>query len=305
MNWLLEPFQFEFMQKALLGCVLIGLTNGYLSGFVVLRRHALLADGLSHSLLPGLAVGAILFGLNPLGLFLGALVAALFVVIGGKMISHSSRLKDDTAIGALYIAAFALGIILLKYSAVRVDLGHFLFGNVLGLSNMDLWLTYGISAVIVLTLVGFQRQLLLSIFDAAVARSMGVRVAWLDYLLIALMVMAMISSLQAVGVVLSIGLLILPAATLYLLSDSYVTMLWGGATLGVGGSVLGLLISYWANLPSGPAIVMVLAACFLLAYLFGPKYGILRKWFKSGHLHEESLERWKGPHDPTSSSEKE
>jgi manganese/iron transport system permease protein/iron/zinc/copper transport system permease protein len=128
MNTLFEPFQYEFMRKALLGCVLIGFTNGYLSGFVVLRRHALLADGLSHSLLPGLAIGAILFSLNPLGLFLGALVAALLVVLGGKMIAHSSRLKDDTSIGALYIAAFALGTSC-SNCPVRVDLGHFLFGN--------------------------------------------------------------------------------------------------------------------------------------------------------------------------------
>jgi manganese transport system permease protein len=293
MNWLMEPFHFEFMRKAFWGCVMIGFTNGYLSGFVVLRRHALLADGLSHSLLPGLAVGAIFFGLNPLGLFLGALIAALLVVLGGKMISQGTRLKDDTAIGALYITAFALGIILIKYSSVRVDLGHFLFGNVLGLSNVDICLTYGISTLIVLTLVGFQRHLLLTIFDPAVARSLGVRVVWIDCLLICLMVMAMISSLQSVGVVLSLGLLILPAATLYLLSDSYDTMLWGGAFLGTAGAVVGLLISYWINLPSGPAIVMVLSACFMLAYLFSPRHGIIHHWFHSKHFHHESLPRWR------------
>lgn len=293
MNWLLEPFQHAFMQKALLGCILIGFTNGYLSGFIVLRRHALLGDALSHSLLPGLAIGAMAFGLNPLGLFLGALIAGLLVVLGGKMISYNSRLKDDTAIGALYIAAFALGIILIKYSNVRVDLSHFLFGNVLGLSNMDIWLTYGISLVIVVTVVIFQRHLLLSIFDPTVARALGIWVAGIDYLLIALMVMAMISSLQSVGIVLSLGLLILPGATLYLLSDSFNKMLLGSAALGTTGAVFGLLLSYWANLPSGPAIVMVLSAFFLLAYLFSPKYGVVLRFLKPRHLHDESLQRWK------------
>lgn len=277
MNFFLEPFQYEFMRKALLGCVLLGFTNGYLSGFIVLRRHALLADGLSHSLLPGLAVGAIFFSLNPLGLFFGALIAALLVVLGGKMIAHSSRLKDDTAIGALYIAAFALGIILLKFAPVRVDLGHFLFGNVLGLADADLWITYALSFFIVLVLTVLQRHLLLAIFDPAVSATTGIRVAWLDYLLIALMVMAMIASLQAVGVVMSLGLLILPAATLYLLTDSYAVMLWGGAFLGMGGAVSGLLLSYWINLPSGPAIVMVLSALFVAAYLFGPRYGVVSR----------------------------
>ena len=277
MNALFEPFQYEFMRKALIGCVLIGFTNGYLSGFVVLRRHALLADGLSHSLLPGLAIGAILFSLNPLGLFLGALVAALLVVLGGKMIAHSSRLKDDTSIGALYIAAFALGIILLKFAPVRVDLSHFLFGNVLGMANADLWITYVLSFFIVLVLAVFQRHLLLALFDPAVAVSIGIAVAWLDYLLIAMMVMAMIASLQAVGAVMSIGLLILPAATIYLLSDSYEVMLWGGAFLGMVSAVMGLLLSYWVNLPSGPAIVMVLSAVFVAAYLFGPRYGVVQR----------------------------
>lgn len=291
MNALLEPFQYEFMRKALLGCILIGFTNGYLSGFIVLRRHALLADGLSHSLLPGLAVGAILFSLNPFGLFVGALVAALLVVLGGKMISHSSRLKDDTAIGALYIAAFALGIILLKFAPVRVDLGHFLFGNVLGLGDADLWITYGLSFFIVLVLAIFQRQLLLSIFDPAVAASIGIRVAWFDYLLIALMVMAMIASLQAVGVVMSLGLLILPAATLYLLTDSYAVMLWGGAFLGTGGAVFGLLLSYWVNLPSGPAIVMVLSALFVAAYLFGPRYGVIHRILANRRAASQSAPR--------------
>lgn len=292
MNWLLEPFRFEFMQKALLGCLLIGFTNGYLSAFIVLRRYALLADALSHSLLPGIALGVIFWGLQPMGLFAGALVAALLVVLGGKLISSSSRLKDDTSIGALYIVSFALGVILLKYSSARVDLSHFLFGNVLGLSNMDIWLTYGLSALILLVLSVVQRQLLLVLFDATVALSLGIKAARFDYLLIALMVIAMISSLQAVGVVLSLGLLILPAATIYLLSDSFATMVWGGAALGAGGAVTGLFLSYWADLPSGPSIVLVLGIAFVIAYLFGPRYGVIPRRLRKRHLHRESLERW-------------
>jgi len=288
MSWLFEPFHYEFMRKALLGCLLVGFTNGYLSAFILLRRHALLADGLSHSLLPGLALGAIFFSLNPFGLFIGALVAALLVVIGGKMIAYSSRLKDDTAIGALYIAAFAVGVILLKFAPVRVDLGHFLFGNVLGIANTDLWITYALGFFIVMVLTIFQRHLLLTLFDTNVAASIGIRVAWFDHLLIIMMVMAMIASLQAVGVVMSIGLLILPAATIYLLSDSYDKMVWGGAALGMFSSVAGLLLSYWVNLPSGPAIVMVLSAFFVLAYIFGPRYGLVQRLLSRRHPSSRS-----------------
>ena len=304
--FLLEPFQATFMQRALLGCLLVGFTNGFLSAFVVLRRLALLADALSHSLLPGLAVGAILFGLSPVGLFTGAVVAALLVGVGGQLVARSSRLKDETAIGALYTVAFALGIILLKYSRVPVDLSHFLFGNVLGLADVDLWIIYGVSFLTTVTIVSQQRALLLTLFEPSVAQSLGVPVARLNYLLITLVILAMVASLQAVGVVLSVGLLVLPAATIYLLTDSYRALCWGGGALGAVGSCGGLLLSYWLDVPSGPAIVLTLGAAFVSALLFGPRYGVLARLRPPRHLHESSLARWdegeNGPTKPTTAS---
>ena len=290
LHWLTDPFRYEFMQRALVGCVLVGFTNGFLSAFIVLRRLALLADALSHSLLPGLAIGAIFFGLAPLGLFSGAVVAALLVGVGGQLVARSSRLKDETAVGALYTVAFALGVILIKYSRVPVDLSHFLFGNILGISNADLWIIYGVGFVSAVSLVAFQRGLLLALFEPSVAQSLGVPVARLNYLLITLIILAMIASLQAVGVVLSVGLLVLPAATVYLLSDSYRALSWYGGLLGAGGAVAGLLLSYWTDIPSGPAIVVVLGGCFVLALVFGPKYGVLARLRPARHLH--GVSRW-------------
>jgi ABC-type Mn2+/Zn2+ transport system permease subunit len=139
MNWILEPFEYDFMRRALLVCVLVGFTNGFLGAFVVIRRLALMADALSHSLLPGLALAAIFIGLSPLGLLVGGLLAAIFVALGGHLISRSSRLKEETAIAALYIVAFAVGIALIKYAGVKVSLDHFLFGNILGVGDSDLW----------------------------------------------------------------------------------------------------------------------------------------------------------------------
>ena len=293
MNWITEPFSYEFMQRALLACVLVGFTNGFLGAYVVVRRLALMADALSHSLLPGLALAAIVVGLSPAGLLVGGLLAAVFVVLGGHLISRSSRVKEETAIAALYIVAFALGIAIIKYGGVKVSLDHFLFGNILGVGNTDLWTSYVITCVVLLVLVAFQRSLFLAIFEASVAKSLGIRVGWLLGVLIFLIVLAMVSSLQAVGVLLSLGLLILPAATVYLLSDRFGVMLWGGAALGVAGAVVGLLVSFWANIPSGPAIVLILGIVFLSAYLFSPKYGVLSRFLRRRHLHEESLERWK------------
>jgi len=292
MKWLFEPFYYEFMQRALVACALIGFTNGFLGAFVVLRRLALMADALSHSLLPGLAIAAIVVGLNPGGLLLGGLLAAIFVALGGHLIARSSRLKDETAIAALYIIAFAIGIAMIKYAHVKVSLDHFLFGNILGIGDSDLWTSYVVSAIVLLTLTLLHRPMLLALFEASVAKTQGVRVGLLLALLIVLIVLTMVSSLQAIGVLLSLGLMVLPAATIYLLSDSYNKLPWAGGFLGAFGAIAGLLLSFWANIPSGPAIVMVLGACFLAAYLFSPKYGIISNRLRRKHLHEESLQRW-------------
>jgi len=292
MNWLTEPFHHEFMQRAFLACALIGFTNGFLSAFIVLRRLALMADALSHALLPGLAVGVMLFGLTPLSLFSGALVAALLVGLGAELISRSSRVKEETALAILYTVAFSAGIVLLSFAPVRVELHEYLFGNILGVSNADLWTTYGISFVTITTLVVLQRPLFLMLFDPSVAATQGVKVGLLNYVLITLLVLSMISSLQAVGVILALGLLVAPAATVYLLSDSCAALFWGGGLVGAFGSCAGLLISYWLNLPAGACIVLLLGLMFSVAYIFSPRYGILRHFFNRGHLHRESLERW-------------
>ncbi|MGB8166401.1 MAG: metal ABC transporter permease [Chthoniobacteraceae bacterium] len=292
MEWLSEPFHHEFMRRVFVGGALIGFTNGFLGAFVVLRRLALMADSLSHSLLPGLALGFMLFGFAPAGLFFGALVAALFVALGAQLLARSSRLKEDTALGILYTVAFSLGVVLITFVKVRVSLMHYLFGNILGLSNTDLWTAYGISLVVVPLLVALQRPLLVTLFDPTVAITQGIRVNLLNLVLMICLVLTMIASLQAVGVILLLGLLIAPAATIYLLCDSYPAMLWGGGFLGMAGSCAGLLLSYWLDLPSGACIVLVLGAIFFAAYVFSPRYGLIRRFLKSRHFHEESLARW-------------
>jgi len=286
MNWLLEPFHHAFMQRALLACALIGFTNGFIGAIVVLRRLALMADSLSHALLPGLAVGVIVCGLSPVGLFLGALVAAGLVALGAELVSQSSRVKVETALAVLYTVAFSAGIILLSFAPVHIDLHEYLFGNILGVSDADLWITYGISFLTITAIAALQRPLIVMLFDPIVAETQGLPVTLLNYLMISLLVLVMISSLQAVGVILALGLLVAPAATMYLLCDSAAGLFWGGGFIGMGGSCLGLLISYWTNLPSGACIVMVLGLIFCTAYVGSPRYGLIRKWLRRPHFHE-------------------
>lgn len=292
LTWLFEPFQHEFMKRALFGCALIGFTNGALSAFIVIRRLALMADAMAHSLLPGLAIALLLFGLMPGTLFVGALIAALLVAFGTQIISSSSRIKEDTALGLLFACSFSLGLVLISLSRVSVNVSDYLFGNVLGLGDADLWIIYLVSLLVLPLLVALERPLLLTMFEPSVAASQGVPVNKLKYLLMGVLVLSMISSLQAVGVILALGMLIAPAATVYLLSDSFTSMFWAGGILGCIGSCTGLLISFWLNLPSGPCIVLVLGLIFLLAYLFSPKYGIARRLVRPRHLHEASLARW-------------
>lgn len=298
-EFLTEPFRFEFMQRALLACALVGFANGYLGAFVVLKRLSLMADALSHSLLPGLALAAIFLGLSPGGLLLGGLMAAAFVAIGGTLIARGTRIKEETSIAALYIIALAVGILLIRFAKVRINLEHFLFGNVLGIGNAELWMSFGITWVVVLFLLLFHRPLLLTLFEANVARTLGIPVGLLTVALMGLIVLAMLSSLQSLGVLLSLGLLILPAATIYLLTDRYGTMLWGSAFLGTFCAVVGLFISFYAEIASGPAIVILLGFLFLLAFLFSPKYGLITSRLRGAHLHEESLRRWNRPRGPS------
>jgi ABC-type Mn2+/Zn2+ transport system permease subunit len=283
----------EFMRRALVGGALIGFTNGFLGTFIVLRRMSLMADALSHSMLPGLAIGLMLFGLSPGGLFLGGIAAAFFVALGAMLLARGSRLKEDASLAILYTVAFSIGVVLLQYVPSRVDLKHYLFGNILGLGDADLWIAYGVALLIVPGLLLLARPLMLTLFDPSVARSQGVNVDALHVVLVAASVLTMISSAQAVGVILMLGLLVTPAATLYLLTDNFGRMLWGGAVLGCLGSMAGLILSYrFDGISSGAAIVLVLGACFLTVWLFGPRYGLVSRLRKSRHFHDESLSRW-------------
>ena len=284
----------EFRRRALVGGALIGFTNGFLGAFIVLRRMSLMADALSHSMLPGLVVGLIVCGgLNAAGLFVGGIFAAFFVAAGAMLLARVSRLKEDTSLALLYTFAFSVGAVLLKYAPTRVDLNHYLFGNVLGMGNADLWISYGVALIVVPGLLLIERPLVLTLFDPAVARSQGVNVGLVQLILIAASVLTMISSAQGIGVILMLGLLVGPAATMYLLTDHFPRMMWGGGIIGLLGAVAGLLLSYrFDGLPSGAAIVIILFVVFLAALVFSPRYGLIRKLRKPQHFHEESLRRW-------------
>ena len=290
-DWLIEPFQHPFNQRAILAALLIGLTNGYASAFVVLRKSALKVGSLSHALLPGIAVAILVAGLHDWSVFLGSLFAALLIGLGSLAVSRGSRLDQDSALAILYTAAFSGGIILLRRIGVAQEMEAWLFGNIMGLRDSDLWTNFWISFAALGILTALHRPLLMTLFDAEVAATLGVPVRTLNYLLLAVLIVVLISSLQAVGCMLALGLLVTPAATVYLLTDSTSALFWGGSLLGGLASAFAVLAGWWLNIEQGPAIVLVLGVVFLLAFLFGPKYGLLRRLVPSQairHLRHET-----------------
>lgn len=284
MNWLTEPFELVIYQRALLAAIVIGFTNGYVSAYVVLRKAALKTGSLSHALLPGIAVAILLFGLSPFTAFAGALVAALLVGLGSLLVAQTSRVDQDTALAVLFTAAFSGGLVMLHYVQAPGELEHWLFGDIRGMSDGDLWTIYIIAVAALLVLTLFQRPIVVLLFEPNVAQSLGIPVRFMNYLLFSLVILVLISSLQAVGCILALGLLVTPGATMLLFTDSPLRLFWGGGLLGMVSSVSALVIAYWMDWPTGSSIVLVLGAVFVVAFIVSPKYGVLRV-FRHGHGH--------------------
>lgn len=277
MNDFLEYMSGPLPRRALMACVLFGFANGFMSGFVVLKKSALKMGTLSHGLLPGIALAVLFMGLTQWTALAGAVIAALFIGLGSLFMSRTSRLDQDTAMAILYTSAFAGGLILLQNLATTQKLSEWLFGSITGISDSDLWIAFATAALAVLTLTVLQRPLLIYLFEANVAASLGVPVRALNYTLFGIMILMLLSSLQAVGCILSLGLMVTPGATVYLCSDNTRTIFLGGGILGALGATSAFFLTYLLGWNIGSTIVLVLGVMFGVAYVFSPKYGLFAK----------------------------
>ena len=272
--WLTDPFALEFMQRALIASLIVGVVCSVIGCFVVLRAMAFLGDALAHAILPGVAI-AYLLGAN---LLVGALVAALVVAVGIGLFSRRGGVKEDTAIGILFAAALALGVVLI--STVRsyaTDLTHILFGNVLGVTAGDLWLTGLLGLAVLVTLLVLFKELQLASFDPVLAHMLGKRPELLRFAMLILLALTIVVSLQTVGVGLVAALLVTPAATAYLLTRRLPTMMAVSAAIGAVSSVAGLYVSYYLDVASGAAVVLIATAAFLMAFVAAPGRGVLAR----------------------------
>lgn len=263
MGWLLEPLAYPFMLRGLVAAALVGAVCAVLGTYVVLRGMAFFGDALAHAILPGVAVAY----LARWPLSAGALAAGLLAAAAIGYLQN--RVREDTAIGIVFSGAFALGIALI--STVRtytVDLTHFLFGNVLGVSPADLVVVAVLGGGVLLLTVAFHKELVLVSFDPVLATVLRLPTSLLRYLLLLMLAVTVVASLQVVGVALVVAMLVTPPATAYLLVRRVGPMMALAALFGVFSAVAGLYASYYRNIPSGPAMVLVCTGIFLLALLF-------------------------------------
>lgn len=263
--------QYGFLQKALLTSMMVGIICGVIGCFIILRGMALMGDAISHAVLPGVAISYAL-GIN---FFFGAVLTGVLTAIGIGFVSQHSRIKQDTSIGIMFTAAFAFGIILITVLESSTDLYHILFGNVLAVRPSDMWITLAIGLVVLLSVYLFYKELLVTSFDATMAKVYGLRVGFIHYFLMTLLTLVTVASLQTVGIVLVVAMLITPAATAYLLTNRLSVMIFLAAIIGSVSSIIGLYFSFTYNLASGATIVLTTTALFFIAFLFSPKQGVL------------------------------
>lgn len=264
----LQPLKYPFMLRGMAAAVLVGVVCAVLGTYVVLRGMAFFGDALAHAILPGIAAGYLIGGGAREPLFWWALLTAVISSLGIGAISRSARIKEDTAIGILFAGMFALGIALI--SSVRsysVDLAHFLFGDVLGVRSQDLLLTALFGGLVLLLVFIFYKEFMVLSFDPILAATLRLPVRLLESILLVLIAVAIVVSLQTVGVALMVAMLVTPAATAYLLTRRLPVMMALAAIFASFSGMTGLYLSYYFNLASGAAIVLTCTALFVAVWL--------------------------------------
>lgn len=273
MNGWLEPLQYAFMRDALLVGAVVATMCAVLSCFLILKGWSLMGDAISHAVLPGIVL-AYLIGLP---LSVGAFVAGLVCAAGTGFIKQNSRVKEDTVMGVVFTGLFAIGLVMFSRTTSDMHLDHILVGNILGISKSQIWQTFGLGGVVLGVTLLLRRDLLLVCFDPAQARVMALPDRFLNYLLLGLLSLAIVISLQAVGIILVVAMLVTPGSIAHLWTDRFDRMLAIASASAVGSTVTGIFLSYHFDCSPGACIVLAQALVFTLSLCFAPKHGLIRR----------------------------
>lgn len=283
MEFFTDLINYPHLTRAAITAMVIGIVSGVVGSLIILRGLSLMGDAISHAVMPGIAV-SFFFGAN---IFIGALVSGLLAAAGIGFVNANTRLKRDTSIGIVFTAFLAAGVILLARTESSVSLQSILFGDVLATRTADMWQSIIIAVVITVLVVLFYKQLQITTMDAEIAKAYGFPTRAINYAVLIALAVVTVSAVQTVGVILVVAMLVTPAATAFLLSKKFSTMMWLAALFGMFSSIAGLYFSYTFQLQSGPAIVLVAFSLFVLAFFFSPSQGFL--WTQAHKRRERRL----------------
>ncbi len=282
---LLSPFiEFGFMRRALVGCFALALGCGPIGLFLVMRRMSLMGDAMSHAVLPGAAVGFILAGLSLPAMSIGGFAAGVLVVIAAGVVTRYTTIKEDASLAAFYLMSLGLGVLLVSHFGSNIDLIHILFGSVLAVDDGALLLVTAIATLSMFGLAVIYRPLLLDSFDPMFLQSVGARSNVYYLLFMVLVVLNLVAGFQALGTLMAVGLMMIPAVTARLWANSIGRMLAVAVGVAMLAGYVGLLASYHLDLPSGPAIVLSAGLIYLLSLFVAPLGGVLPRFIRGHHL---------------------
>lgn len=282
---LIAPFtEFEFMRRALAGVVALSLAGAPIGVFLMLRRMSLVGDAMAHAILPGAAIGFLLSGLNLFAMTFGGLIAGFAVAILSGVVARNTELKEDAALATFYLASLALGVTIVSMRGTNIDLLHVLFGNILALDDQTLLVIAFNATITLLTIAVVYRPLVVECVDPVFLRTVSRAGAPTHLVFMALVVINLVNGFHALGTLLAVGLMILPAGTARFWSRDITGMIAVAVVSAALSGYIGLVLSYHAGLPSGPAIILIAAGLYVISVLFGSVGGLLRQWFPGRHL---------------------
>ncbi len=283
-SWLIGPFiEFGFMRQALLGCIALALSAAPVGVFLMLRRMSLMGDAMAHAILPGAAIGYLLFGLSLTAMTVGGVIAGLAVAIGSGLVARNTLIREDTSLAAFYLLSLSLGVLIVSVRGNNVDLLHVLFGTVLALDDAALTLLWGITGVTLATLALIRRPLILECLDPGFLRQVSRLGPLAHYGFLALLVINLVAGFHALGTLMAVGIMVLPAASARFWVRRLGPLVLVATAIALLIAVAGLLLSYHADWPTSPVIVLGLSAVYLLSMVFAPR-GVLRQR-RTAHSH--------------------
>ena len=282
LNWLVEPLQYKFLVRAIWVSAFVGIVCAVLSCYITLKGWSLMGDAVSHAVVPGVVVA---YALN-IPFAIGAFIFGFGATVAIGYVKSKTRLKEDAVIGVIFTGFFAFGLVLVTKIPSNVDLFHILFGNVLGISQQDIIQTLIAGCLTLIIILLRRKDLLLFCFDANHAKAIGLNTQLMYYTLLSVLALTIVTALQTAGIILVVAMLVTPGSLAYLLSDRFDYMLIISVITSVLSCVMGTYLSYYFDVSTGGAIVVLMTILFICAMIFGPKYGILAQKFRSSSLED-------------------